>query len=298
MAKKSLLADCQSAMLDLLLFIDKVCTANNLIYWIDGGTLLGLARHNGFIPWDDDIDLCLLYPDYVTLLKILEKECSVHEHYNTYYKINNIDYWCEYIGDCRILAHGMLTTRIDLIPVKAIPNTADAIKIDYSLTNIANFFIKGKFKNEDQVLKEHREKYLKNLNKLDQSKRIFFKDFEAYMKTNTKSDENLLYTYSFHDMLVSKSRRYYRHQELFPTKRSNFEGHQVSVPNDIDSYLKVLYGDNYMIPPPKNRQKPYADVYYFNNFSKEQNCSALQNIPGKRGETFQSSDEEHYLGQV
>ena len=268
MAKKSYLADCQSAMLDILLFIDDICSKNNLTYWIDGGTLLGSVRHDGFIPWDDDIDICLLYPDYKKLLDILELECPQHKFYHTYYKTNNIDHWCEYIGDTRILAHGMLSTRIDLIPIKAIPNTKEDEKIDRSLNNIANFFIKGKFKNETRILDEHREKYLGKFENLDQAKRLFFKDFNAYMEVNTRLDENLQYTYSFHDMLVGKTRRYYRYDELFPTRLTTFAGHKLSIPNNVDSYLRVLYGDNYMTPPPKDKQKPYADIYYFNDFSK------------------------------
>jgi lipopolysaccharide cholinephosphotransferase len=59
----SVLRKSQMRMLDMLVFIDKVCQENNLIYWIEGGTLLGAVRHDGFIPWDDDADLCMPYKD-------------------------------------------------------------------------------------------------------------------------------------------------------------------------------------------------------------------------------------------
>ena len=43
--------------LELLRKFDEVCKKYNLTYFVEYGTLLGAVRHNGFIPWDDDIDI-------------------------------------------------------------------------------------------------------------------------------------------------------------------------------------------------------------------------------------------------
>ena len=51
------LRDAQILMKTILRDIDKICRENNISYWIESGTMLGAIRHNGFIPWDDDIDI-------------------------------------------------------------------------------------------------------------------------------------------------------------------------------------------------------------------------------------------------
>ena len=59
-----------AAELDLYRVFERACRANNLTYYWAYGNLLGAARHQGFIPWDDDIDVFLFRKDY-------EKLCSI-----------------------------------------------------------------------------------------------------------------------------------------------------------------------------------------------------------------------------
>lgn len=71
------LKEMQQIELDLLLELDKVCARHSLRYYMDGGTLLGAMCYEGFIPWDDDIDIKMPRPDYEKLMT-MQHEFPAH----------------------------------------------------------------------------------------------------------------------------------------------------------------------------------------------------------------------------
>ena len=64
----------KTVMVKILLNIDSICQKHRINYWIDFGTLLGAVRHNGFIPWDDDIDITMPREDYNRFLTVAQEE--------------------------------------------------------------------------------------------------------------------------------------------------------------------------------------------------------------------------------
>ncbi len=67
-------AEQRKVMFEMLCYLDDLCREHDIHYSLVGGTLLGAVRHKGFIPWDDDIDIFLLRPEYDRLDALLRKE--------------------------------------------------------------------------------------------------------------------------------------------------------------------------------------------------------------------------------
>ena len=63
-----------AAQMEVLEVVGKVCEKHHLQYYADWGTLLGAIRHKGFIPWDDDIDVGMLRPDYDRFVQLAKNE--------------------------------------------------------------------------------------------------------------------------------------------------------------------------------------------------------------------------------
>lgn len=60
----------QEVSYQILVYLDQVCREHGITYYLSGGTLLGAVRHQGFIPWDDDIDVMLPRPEYEKLIRL------------------------------------------------------------------------------------------------------------------------------------------------------------------------------------------------------------------------------------
>ena len=66
----------QEKILDIMKYIDELCRSNGITYYIMGGTALGAIRHEGFIPWDDDLDIFMTPEEYNKFKKVFEEKKS------------------------------------------------------------------------------------------------------------------------------------------------------------------------------------------------------------------------------
>lgn len=66
----------QLKILEIMKYIDKLCRANDITYFIMGGTALGAVRHGGFIPWDDDLDIFMTPNQYEKFKKVFKVDAS------------------------------------------------------------------------------------------------------------------------------------------------------------------------------------------------------------------------------
>ena len=95
------LAELQAIGLEILSDIDAVCEEHGIRYYLAEGTLLGAIRHNGFIPWDDDVDIAMPRSDYERFLQVapaalgsryeVQHPGSVHRYWSPFAKVRLLD---------------------------------------------------------------------------------------------------------------------------------------------------------------------------------------------------------------
>ncbi len=73
----------QLAGLELLKLVDLICENEGLTYWLDWGTLIGAVRHRGFIPWDDDLDICMPRKDFIKAINVFSTFFSDKNGFDT-----------------------------------------------------------------------------------------------------------------------------------------------------------------------------------------------------------------------
>lgn len=237
----------------------RLCNEHGLRYWLDSGTLLGAVRHQGMIPWDDDVDVCLPAEDYVKMLEIL-LEFSKNEDnpYLIYFYGSGFSSYNDFFGDSTIIADGVYPIQIDISCAKYVKNTPEDIAIDNSWANVASLYFKGKAKHPKLILPEHYDLLPKGENLLKERARFS----EAYMEymlasmslPEKENPEDLLLYFASNDFLIEKDRPHFKYTSVYPLKTIEFENKIFRCPNNPDEYLRNLYG-NYMELPPPNERK-------------------------------------------
>ena len=245
----------QRVLLNLLNILDKICRENNLEYWIDGGTLLGAMRNKKIIPWDDDVDICLLSDDYHKLLKILNSKKDLGKNIFIFNNYRPFQHWSSYLADSSMLKSQNLPYKIDILNMKSVPNTKAALENDKSMINFAAYFFRGKFKYDNINKAEYESLFLKDRSVFTQ-RSSYVAYLNQYVKELNKKDKSHLYSYPFNDIYVKKEREYYTYDNIFPLKEIEFEGMKIMAPNNPEHYLTKLYGSDYLTPPSIDKQHP------------------------------------------
>ncbi len=258
--------------LEVLNVLIDICEQHNITYWLDGGTLLGAVRHGGMIPWDDDIDVCFPETDYSRLLDILYEFSQGDNPYVVCYKGSGFEYCYDYFGDSSVLVDGIFPARVDLVCVKYVTNTSEAIAIDNSWANVACLYAQGKPKNPNRILPMH-ECFLPKGKNLFKEKKDFFEAYQDYLKESmslslTCKSEDLLLYYATNDYLVKRERSHFRYDIVFPLSTVVFEGRTFSSPNNKHDYLVHLYGQNYMQLPPREMQISHMNFMTLSTVNK------------------------------
>lgn len=233
----------QLRMLELLVFLDDICKKHSLRYWLDGGTLLGAMRHGGFIPWDDDTDVCMPRKDALRLQEILGSE--IHDgkvvlqttvsdpHYANSSWMTLRDLNSRYVQD--YYAHNILRYKGLQVDIFMMDSNVHPLakKISHLLHD---FLVYAPLENR------HRLKFLRPL--VGFNHRVL--DHVAYPMLRGLKRRDRSLTYGIGTPFDNR----YSESDIFPLKKIKFEGMEFSCPNNPEQYLRNLYGDWEKIPEP------------------------------------------------
>lgn len=247
----STLRKAQIRMLEIVLEIDKIFRKHGITYWLEGGTLLGAVRHGGFIPWDDDLDINVLWKDIPKIRKILQAELPNHmcyqditldkNHHLIISKVRDKNSIFEDPGCRRMTERGIF---VDLIPVEEVVPQCLKDIIDYVYIRC----LRGMRNYSDRIL----EKILGYLCYLPA---IFC---VSVCRTWTK----LFHTHKWGHTYGWLSYNHIVEKDIFPLTEIMFEGHLFYAPHDPDAYLTTLYGDYMQIPPEDKRETHLAKITF------------------------------------
>lgn len=257
----------QKKSLEILIYFKKFCDDHDLKFSLCGGTCIGAVRHEGFIPWDDDIDVFMLRDDYEKLKELWPKYadtekyvyCRTTKEYNYHNiaaSIRDID--TTFINKHSVnddIVHGV---GIDILPLDGYPTSK--IKRIWQVFNTMIFSLFNA-----QRLPDNQGKIVRKLSKLIftviKSPSLKYKLWSLSEKQLTKypiKDGNyitqLLSGFTFMNLKYPK--------EIFEdVVYMNFEGHKMPVPAGYDQYLTMAFGDYMNFPPKEDRVAKHDTVY-------------------------------------
>ena len=251
----------QNIGLEMLIELDRICRKEGIRYIMDGGTLLGAVRYKGFIPWDDDVDICMLQGEYERFRKACRTELDQERFFFQDYTTDPGYRWCH--GKLLRKGTSFYRTGQDMLTMKR------GVFLD--IFNYAGMpekgFRKGLFNLECLVWRKIAYAPLGARHEAHPFARAFFKMLclvpEALLR---RGYEKVNHRYAGKQTRLVRSPGWYFTQESEgylrrwwdETCELEFEGHSFFAPQDHDGYLRHLYGDDYMTPPPKAKQVPFV----------------------------------------
>ena len=254
---KEQLRKMQLLELTILKEIKRICDEESIKYFLIGGTLIGAIRHNGFIPWDDDIDIAMLRSDFDRFLQIAPEKISDKFFIQT----PQSDKGCTDYGVARVRLNG---TRFIQESNKNVEMNhgffVDVFPFDVLPDNKIQAFFYGSWFPLLKRIHAKRKGYTPSPKK--KSLKIVLGIFNVLLKPiPTKALEKWLENY--HQKYVTTNSKYLfllsgswgykkeRHLKTLlekPVVSHKFEDDFFSIPEDYDIYLREQYGDYMKLP--------------------------------------------------
>lgn len=245
-------SDVQSVLLEMLKDVHQVCIKHDIPYFLNGGSALGAYRHQGFIPWDDDVDIAMMDSDYDRFVSVVSDELSkdyvidayeLKKCYNVCIPAMKIRKKNTYVKEANTLLKNKCKDGDGLfIDVFVYSSVSDKMIVDLPFRMI-NVLLMPVI-----VLLENigiNPVFLKN---------IFKSNAKLYSKLMSHSNFiGFDLTWTFKNPL--KPFRF-KKDDIYPTQNMLFEDIALPVANNITEYLKVAIAPTFATLPKVEHRKP------------------------------------------
>lgn len=244
----------QKYALKALCEFDELCKKNEINYTLAYGTLIGAIRHKGFIPWDDDIDVCVSRKDLLKLRNIANRELSK----GFFYQSHNTDCnWYRLYDKIRIdgtifreIAHENEAVHqgvyIDIFALDYVSEFKTIAWLQSIIYNIVSAILSAKYLSIRQ--RKGGKKYIAWILKYSfyPIKKVWLYNIAETLAMFFKSGKILKNFESSYRETLSKS----QFEKFINVK---FENQSFKAIEDYDSWLRIIYGDYMQLPPLEKR---------------------------------------------
>ena len=251
----------QKKSLEILVFFKEFCDKHNLLFYFCGGCCIGTLRHQGFIPWDDDIDVFMPRNDYEKLCRLWKREvpadqyilCRADENHFIRSQLTAIvDPHTTFIKENQKdldIPHGI---RLEVLPLDGCPDSRIKRKIQIFWGLVYQVFClqdpptsKGKI---PELLGKAALCCFPGWKRKTNFWKFAEKQMSKYKIKDCKKITELCVRFEY---MTNE----YPKEAFEKAVYKEFEGLQMPIPVGYDAYLKMAFGD-YMQLPPKEKQIP------------------------------------------
>lgn len=261
-------------ILEILQYFINLCEENNLTYFIAYGSAIGAARHHGFIPWDDDVDVVMPRPDYERFIDIC-KQIDLGK-YEIVTPQNTVGYYLPFTKLCDKTTtllekrhyHCVLGMFIDIFVIDGMKNVPAEIEstgkqydkfcrmLDlansyYSLYDLFHLYL---FNKRIRIVLQYLQYSLNR---------------KKYTKIAIEGIERIVKRYDYNECEYTvKYPRGYGNREVYPKAwlegktMMSFEKLKVALPGDYKRWLNQFFGDYTQLPPIEQQHFEHSYAYY------------------------------------
>lgn len=249
--------------LNMLIEVDRICAKHRLDYFLLGGTLLGAVRHGGFIPWDDDVDICMPRAD----LEAFQEICKTDLDKKYFFQSGQTDKYYPLMGS-KLRVNGtvfeekaIVETKshkgifIDIMPLDEIFSLEDpkVVKREKKMRRLTAALCEkcgykyGLHKKMQMLLKPY------TLLGVMKTKKIR----DGLMKADNGKHAPYITWFGSH---YGYKKQAFKKEVYFPAKKVKFCGIAFNCPNDTEAYLVQTFGDYMQLPSVAERETAHPIV--------------------------------------